>query len=110
MVSRYQKQLNTAAEEQAKLMEQSDGQSLHRPSDDPVRYSNWMRYSTEQNENEQYQKNVDAGILDAAHRRRRFGHGGHLQDFEREDDSGGTVAASRYGYGRNCQGYDGKAA
>ena len=61
MVSRYQKQLNTAAEEQAKLMEQSDGQSLHRPSDDPVRYSNWMRYSTEQNENEQYQKNVDAG-------------------------------------------------
>ena len=52
MVSRYQKQLNTAAEEQAKLMEQSDGQSLHRPSDDPVRYSNWLRYSTEQNENE----------------------------------------------------------
>ncbi len=62
MVSRYQKQLNTAAEEQAKLMEQSDGQSLHRPSDDPVRYSNWMRYSTEQNENEQYQKNVKAGM------------------------------------------------
>ena len=61
MVSRYQKQLNTAAEEQAKLMEQSAGQSLHRPSDDPVRYSNWLRYSTEQNENEQYQKNVDAG-------------------------------------------------
>ena len=61
MVSRYQKQLNTAAEEQAKLMEQSDGQSLHRPSDDPVRYSNWLRYSTEQNENEQYKKNVDAG-------------------------------------------------
>ena len=61
MVSRYQKQLNTAAEDQAKLMEQSDGQSLHRPSDDPVRYSNWMRYSTEQNENQQYQKNVDAG-------------------------------------------------
>lgn len=61
MVARYQKQLNTAAEEQAKLMEQSDGQSLHRPSDDPVRYSNWLRYSTEQNENEQYQKNVDAG-------------------------------------------------
>ena len=60
-VSRYQKQLNTAAEDQAKLMEQSDGQSLHRPSDDPVRYSNWMRYSTEQNENQQYQKNVDAG-------------------------------------------------
>ena len=61
MVSRYQKQLNTAAEEQARLMEQSDGQSLHRPSDDPVRYSNWLRYSTEQNENEQYQKNVEAG-------------------------------------------------
>ncbi|MGP1574512.1 flagellar hook-associated protein FlgL [Selenomonas sp.] len=61
MVSRYQKQLNDAAEEQAKLMEQSDGQSLHRPSDDPVRYSNWLRYSTEQNENEQYQKNVEAG-------------------------------------------------
>ena len=61
MVSRYQKQLNTAAEEQAKLMEQSDGQSLHRPSDDPVRYSNWLRYSTEKNENLQYQKNVDAG-------------------------------------------------
>lgn len=61
MVSRYQKQLNTAAEEQAKLMEQSDGQSLHRPSDDPVRYSNWLRYSTEQNENEQYKKNVEAG-------------------------------------------------
>ena len=61
MVSRYQKQLNTAAEEQARLMEQSDGQSLHRPSDDPVRYSNWLRYGTEQNENEQYQKNVEAG-------------------------------------------------
>ena len=61
MVSRYQKQLNTAAEEQAKLMEQSDGQSLHRPSDDPVRYSNWLRYGTEQNENEQYKKNVEAG-------------------------------------------------
>ena len=61
MVSRYQKQLNTAAEEQAKLMEQSDGQSLHRPSDDSVRYSNWLRYGTEQNENEQYKKNVEAG-------------------------------------------------
>lgn len=61
MVSRYQKQLNTAAEEQARLMEQSDGQSLHRPSDDPVRYSNWLRYGTEQNENEQYKKNVEAG-------------------------------------------------
>ena len=61
MVSRYQKQLNTAAEEQARLMEQSDGQSLHRPSDDSVRYSNWLRYGTEQNENEQYKKNVEAG-------------------------------------------------
>lgn len=61
MVSRYQKQINTAAEEQARLMEQSDGQSLHRPSDDPVRYSNWLRYGTEQNENEQYKKNVEAG-------------------------------------------------
>lgn len=61
MVANYQKQLNRAAEEQAKLMEQSDGQSMHRPSDDPVQYSNWLRYRTEETENEQYRKNIDAG-------------------------------------------------
>ena len=87
MVSRYQKQLNTAAEEQAKLMEQSDGQSLHRPSDDPVRYSNWLRYSTEQNENEQYKKNVDAVAY------AQGAHPGH--SFELVYNQGGFQVAKR---------------
>ena len=62
MIGRYQKQLNDSYEDQAKLMEQSDGSKLHRPSDDSVNYSKFLRYQNTDTENEQYQSNVKNGI------------------------------------------------
>ena len=62
IVYRYQRQLNNAFERQTKLMESSDGGSLHRPSDDPVAYSKYLTYNFRLNENEQYQKNVGTGL------------------------------------------------
>ena len=62
MVGRYQKQLNDSYEEQNKLMEQSDGSKLHRPSDDSVNYSKYLRYQNTDTENDQYQSNVKTGI------------------------------------------------
>lgn len=61
MVGRYVMQLNDSYENQSKLMEQSDGSNLHRPSDDSVRYSKYLRYSNSNSENLQYQNNVDSG-------------------------------------------------
>ena len=52
MIGRYQKQLNDSYEDQAKLMEQSDGSKLHRPSDDSVNYSKFLRYQNTDTENE----------------------------------------------------------
>ncbi|MBE6102550.1 MAG: hypothetical protein E7200_10755 [Selenomonas ruminantium] len=62
MIGRYQKQLNDSYEDQAKLMEQSDGSKLHRPSDDSVNYSKFLRYQNTDTENDQYQSNVKNGI------------------------------------------------
>ena len=62
MIGRYQKQLNDSYEDQAKLMEQSDGSRLHRPSDDSVNYSKFLRYENSETENEQFQNNVKNGI------------------------------------------------
>lgn len=62
MIGRYQKQLNDSYADQAKLMEQSDGSKLHRPSDDSVNYSKFLRYQNSDTENDQYQSNVKNGI------------------------------------------------
>lgn len=62
MMGRYVKQINKSYENQAKLMEQSDGSNLHRPSDDSVKYSKYLRYQNSNTENLQYQDNVKAGI------------------------------------------------
>lgn len=62
MIGRYSKQLNDSYEDQAKLMEQSDGSKLHRPSDDSVNYSKFLRYQNTSTENDQYQSNVKNGI------------------------------------------------
>lgn len=62
MIGRYQKQLNDSYEDQTKMMEQSDGSKLHRPSDDSVNYSKYLRYQNSSTENEQYQSNVKTGI------------------------------------------------
>ena len=51
MIGRYQKQLNDSYEDQTKLMEQSDGSKLHRPSDDSVNYSKFLRYQNTDTEN-----------------------------------------------------------
>lgn len=61
MVNRYQKQLNTSYENQAKIMERSDGSNLHRPSDDAVNYAKYLRFQNTNTENIQYQSNVDNG-------------------------------------------------
>ena len=55
----YKVSLNRAYEKQTRLMEQADGQIIHRGSDDPVAYSKLLRYNVTQVENEQYQKDVD---------------------------------------------------
>ncbi len=62
MTGRYLKQLNRTYESQTKLMEQSDGDKLHRPSDDAVGYSKFLRYGSNKVENEQYQANVKTAI------------------------------------------------
>ncbi|MBQ3970668.1 MAG: hypothetical protein II687_00545, partial [Selenomonadaceae bacterium] len=62
MMDRYLRQINNSYAEQAKLMEQSDGSNLHRPSDDSVKYSRYLRYQNSNTENLQYQDNVNAGI------------------------------------------------
>ncbi len=62
MVYGYQKQLNDANTRQTRLLEQGDGSKLHRPSDNPVDYSKFIRYDTSLNENEQYTNNVNTGL------------------------------------------------
>ncbi len=62
MTTRYLNQLNRTYENQTKLMEQSDGAKLHRPSDDAIGYSKYLRYSTSYGENNQYQTNVKTAI------------------------------------------------
>jgi len=62
MVYGYQKQLNDANTRQTSLLEQGDGSKLHRPSDDPVGYSKYIRYDSAINENEQYTSNVDNAL------------------------------------------------
>lgn len=62
MVYGYQKQLNDANTRQTSLLEQGDGSKLHRPSDDPVGYSKFIRYDASINENEQYTSNVDNAL------------------------------------------------
>lgn len=54
----YQRSLNRANVKQAKLLEQSDGSSIHRPSDDSIGYSKLLRSKFSRNENNQYQTNV----------------------------------------------------
>lgn len=62
MVYRYQTQLNKANDNVNNLMEQGDGSKLHRPSDDSVDYTKYMRYTVSGNENTQYQENVSNAI------------------------------------------------
>ena len=62
MTNRYLKQLNRTYEDQTKLMEQSDGAKIHRPSDDQVGYSKYLRYNVSYGENNQYQNNVKTAI------------------------------------------------
>jgi len=62
MVGSYLTQLNKSWENQSKLMEQSDGKSLHRASDNSVNYAKYIRYQNGLSENTQYQSNVKTGI------------------------------------------------
>lgn len=62
MVYGYQKQLNDANTRQTKLLEQGDGSKLHRPSDNSVDYSKYLRYTVSESENVQYQDNVSSAL------------------------------------------------
>ncbi|WP_294157490.1 flagellar hook-associated protein FlgL [uncultured Selenomonas sp.] len=62
MMYNYKKQLNEANSEKDKLLEQGDGNKLHRPSDDSVAYTKYLRYDTSSQENTQYQENVSTGV------------------------------------------------
>jgi len=62
IVYRYQQQLNSAYEEQIRTMEKGDGSKLHRPSDNAVDYSKYLRYTNNDTENLQYQDNVKSGM------------------------------------------------
>ena len=61
-VLRYQKDLNELEYNKTKLMEQGDGSKLHRPSDNSVDYSRYLRYDISEGENDRYQSSVKAGI------------------------------------------------
>jgi flagellar hook-associated protein 3 FlgL len=58
MTGNYLQQLNRSYAKQAALMEQSDGNSLHRPSDDPVNYTKTMTFKNSLVENTQYTDNI----------------------------------------------------
>ena len=62
MTTKYMTQLNRSYDNQTKLMEQSDGAKIHRPSDGPINYSKFLRYSTSYGENDQYQYNVKTAV------------------------------------------------
>lgn len=62
MIDNYLTQTNNIFENQTKLMEQSDGSKLHRPSDDAIGYSKYLRFSDSKSENTQYQENVSTGL------------------------------------------------
>ncbi len=62
MVRRYQRDLNALDYTKSKLMEQGDGSKLHRPSDNSVDYSRFLRYDVSEGENDRYQASVKAGI------------------------------------------------
>lgn len=57
-VNNYQRSLNRNYQQQAKLMEQGDGSSLHRASDNPQNYSKYLRYNVSESENTQYIENI----------------------------------------------------
>ena len=59
---RYRNSINRTYEDQTKIMEMSDGNRLHRPSDDCVGYSKYLRHSVTYQENNQYQTNVQTAI------------------------------------------------
>lgn len=62
MTTKYMTQLNRSYDNQTKLMEQSDGAKIHRPSDGPINYSKFLRYSTSYGENDQYQYNIKTAV------------------------------------------------
>ncbi len=62
MIDNYLNQTNNIFEQQTKLMEQSDGSKLHRPSDDAIGYSKYLRFANSRGENNQYQENVKTGL------------------------------------------------
>lgn len=57
-MANYQSSLNKTYQKQSKLLEQGDGSSIHRGSDNPVAYSKLLRYKVTASENEQYTTNV----------------------------------------------------
>ncbi|MBP1763063.1 MAG: flagellar hook-associated protein 3 [Firmicutes bacterium] len=58
--SNYLSSLNKSLERQTTLQEQlSDGKSIHRPSDDPVRVARSLYFNTSLANNEQYTQNVE---------------------------------------------------
>jgi len=58
MTGNYLQQLNRSYEKQSALMEQSDGNALHRPSDNPVNYTKTMTFKNSLVENTQYTDNL----------------------------------------------------
>ena len=58
----YLVQLNKTYEKQAKLLEQSDGNAIHRPSDNPVQCVRTMTFKNSLAENEQYTQNLDDAL------------------------------------------------
>ena len=58
----YLVQLNKTYAKQAKLLEQSDGNAIHRPSDNPVQCVRTMTFKTSLAENEQYTQNLDDAL------------------------------------------------
>lgn len=62
MTTRYMTQLNRSYDSQSKLLEQGDGAKLHRPSDNAIGYSKYLRFSSSYGENDQYQYNIKTAV------------------------------------------------
>jgi flagellar hook-associated protein 3 FlgL len=62
MSNNYLNQLNNQYNKQAELMKQSDGNRIHRPSDDPVAFVKTMTYKNSLAANDQYTKNLDDAV------------------------------------------------
>lgn len=62
MINNYLSQLNTQYQQQADLMQQSDGNAMHKPADNPVAFVQTMISKNSLSDNNQYTQNLNTAV------------------------------------------------